>query len=98
MEFFDDSKGTNVGPRWPHLRGWAQNASWSSSVATARGQDFSPWPNPVARYARAVVLIGRDAPAFALRWTDTGVGLEDASSMPGPLHAPTSVPMQATRC
>jgi UDP-N-acetylmuramoylalanine-D-glutamate ligase len=33
-----------------------------------KGQDFAPLAAPVARYARAVVLIGRDAPLIAPRW------------------------------
>jgi UDP-N-acetylmuramoylalanine--D-glutamate ligase len=47
-----------------------------------KGQDFSPLADPVRRYARAVVLIGRDAPQIRAALADTGVMLSDAASMP----------------
>ena len=41
----------------------ARAGSWSSSsAATARARTSRRWPRRCARYARAVVLIGRDAP------------------------------------
>ncbi len=46
-----------------------------------KGQDFSPLADPVARYARAVVLIGRDAPLIRTALQDTQVELLDAGSM-----------------
>jgi UDP-N-acetylmuramoylalanine--D-glutamate ligase len=38
-----------------------------------KGQDFTPLADPVARHARAVVLIGRDAPLLRAALEDTGV-------------------------
>jgi len=46
-----------------------------------KGQDFGPLAAPVARYARAVVLIGRDAPLIRVALEGTGVALADAGSM-----------------
>ena len=46
-----------------------------------KGQDFAPLAAPVARYARAVVLIGRDAPLIRAALDGTGVTLVDAESM-----------------
>ena len=46
-----------------------------------KGQDFSPLADPVSHYARAVVLIGRDAPLIRAALQTTGVALLDASSM-----------------
>ena len=46
-----------------------------------KGQDFSLLAAPVARYARAVVLIGRDAPLIRAALQDCGVPLLDAASM-----------------
>jgi UDP-N-acetylmuramoylalanine--D-glutamate ligase len=46
-----------------------------------KGQDFSPLAAPVARYARAVVLIGRDAPLIRAALEAAGVPLLDAESM-----------------
>jgi UDP-N-acetylmuramoylalanine--D-glutamate ligase len=46
-----------------------------------KGQDFSPLAEPVRRYARAVVLIGRDAPQIRAAVQDAGVPLFDAADM-----------------
>jgi UDP-N-acetylmuramoylalanine--D-glutamate ligase len=46
-----------------------------------KGQDFGPLAEPVGRYARAVVLIGRDAPILRAALEGTGVPLLDAASM-----------------
>ncbi len=46
-----------------------------------KGQDFSPLAEPVAQYARAVVLIGRDAPQIEAALEATGVTRVHAASM-----------------
>ncbi|MFY7907007.1 MAG: UDP-N-acetylmuramoyl-L-alanine--D-glutamate ligase, partial [Burkholderiaceae bacterium] len=46
-----------------------------------KGQDFSPLSDAVAAHARAVVLIGRDAPALRAALADSGVLLLDAADM-----------------
>ena len=46
-----------------------------------KGQDFSPLAAPVSRHARAVVLIGRDAPQIRAVLAPCGVPLLDAPSM-----------------
>jgi UDP-N-acetylmuramoylalanine--D-glutamate ligase len=46
-----------------------------------KGQDFSPLADPVKRFARGVVLIGRDAPAIRQALQDTSVPLHDATDM-----------------
>jgi UDP-N-acetylmuramoylalanine--D-glutamate ligase len=46
-----------------------------------KGQDFSPLAAPLARYARAAVLIGRDAPQIRAVLEPAGVKLIDAASM-----------------
>ena len=62
VEFFDDSKGTNVGATVAALDGLgAERKVVLILGGEGKGQDFSPLAAPVARYARAVVLIGRDA-------------------------------------
>ena len=73
VEYFDDSKGTNVGATVAALTGLGRIAASSSSWVVKAGQDFSPLATPVARYARAVVLIGRDAPQIRSALSDTGV-------------------------
>jgi UDP-N-acetylmuramoylalanine--D-glutamate ligase len=46
-----------------------------------KGQDFSPLADPVSRYARAAVLIGRDGPLIRAAIESAGVPLLDAGSM-----------------
>jgi UDP-N-acetylmuramoylalanine--D-glutamate ligase len=46
-----------------------------------KGQDFSPLTAPVTRHARAVVLMGRDAPLIRAVLEDSGVPLMLAESM-----------------
>ena len=65
VEAFDDSKGTNVGATVAALLGLGADQAPAKLVVIlggdGKGQDFSPLVLPVARHARAVALIGRDA-------------------------------------
>jgi len=82
VEFFDDSKGTNVGATVAALQGLGTDRKVLLILGgDGKGQDFTPLAAPVARYARAVVLIGRDAPLIRLALEGTGVTLVDAESM-----------------
>jgi UDP-N-acetylmuramoylalanine--D-glutamate ligase len=69
VEAFDDSKGTNVGATVAALLGLGADKAPAKLVVVlggdGKGQDFSPLAAPVARHARAVALIGRDAGAIA---------------------------------
>lgn len=83
VEYFDDSKGTNVGATAAALVGLgAERRLVVILGGEGKGQDFAPLAAPVARYARAVVLIGRDAPLIRTALQDTGVALLDASTLP----------------
>ncbi len=64
VAYFDDSKGTNVGATVAALEG-LQRKVVVILGGDGKGQDFSPLKDAVARHARAVVLIGRDAPQIA---------------------------------
>jgi len=68
VEAFDDSKGTNVGATVAALVGLGADKAPARLVAIlggdGKGQDFAPLAEPVALHARAVALIGRDAPAI----------------------------------
>jgi len=68
VEFFDDSKGTNVGATVAALRGLgADKAPAKLTVilgGDGKGQDFTPLAGPLAQHARFVALIGRDAAAI----------------------------------
>lgn len=83
VEFFDDSKGTNVGATVAALTGLGADRRLVVIMGgEGKGQDFSPLAAPVARYARAVVLIGRDAPRIRAALEGHGVPLHDAATMP----------------
>ena len=60
ITFYDDSKGTNVGATVAALNGMMQSVVLIAG-GDGKGQDFSPLAAPIARQARAVVLIGQDA-------------------------------------
>jgi UDP-N-acetylmuramoylalanine--D-glutamate ligase len=82
VEFFDDSKGTNVGATVAALQGLGADRKIVLILGgEGKGQDFSPLANPITRYARAVVLIGRDAPLIRAAIEGTSVPLVDAESM-----------------
>jgi UDP-N-acetylmuramoylalanine--D-glutamate ligase len=83
VEYFDDSKGTNVGATVAALIGLgAERRIVVILGGDGKGQDFSPLAAPVSRYARAVVLIGRDAPQIRAALQDCGVALLDAETLP----------------
>ena len=82
VEYFDDSKGTNVGATVAALAGLGADRKLLVILGgDGKGQDFSPLAEPVARYARAVALIGRDGPSIRAALEGTGVPLIDAGSM-----------------
>jgi UDP-N-acetylmuramoylalanine--D-glutamate ligase len=82
VEFFDDSKGTNVGATVAALNGLgAERKVIVILGGDGKGQDFSPLAAPVARFVRAAVLIGRDAPLIKAALESTGVPMIEASTM-----------------
>jgi len=64
VEWYDDSKGTNVGATVAALCGLGKKAVLILG-GEGKGQDFAPLREPVARFAVKVLLIGRDAPLIA---------------------------------
>ncbi len=92
VTWYDDSKGTNVGATVAALNGFACPVVLIAG-GDGKGQDFTPLRAAVSR-ARAVILIGRDAPlieaalAGAARCLHAGsleeaVGLAHAQAEPG---------------
>ena len=69
LRWYDDSKGTNPGATVAALDGLAPSGCGYKVVLIAggdgKGADFAPLVPVVARAARALVLIGRDAPRLA---------------------------------
>ena len=82
VEYFDDSKGTNVGATVAALAGLgAQRKLVVILGGVGKDQDFAPLALPVSRFARAVVLMGRDAPLISAALESSGVKLHLAESM-----------------
>ncbi|TAG27172.1 MAG: UDP-N-acetylmuramoyl-L-alanine--D-glutamate ligase [Burkholderiales bacterium] len=82
VEYFDDSKGTNVGATVAALNGLgAERKIVVILGGEGKGQDFSPLAQPVSLYARAVVLIGRDASLIEQALASSGVRMQTAGSM-----------------
>jgi len=82
VDFVNDSKGTNVGATVAALLGGGEGKTVLIAGGLGKGQDFSPLAAPVAQHARAVVLIGQDAPIIAQALADTGVFIEHADTLP----------------
>jgi UDP-N-acetylmuramoylalanine--D-glutamate ligase len=83
VRWYDDSKGTNVGSTVAALAGLAQGGTKVVLIAggEGKGQDFSPLKRAVARSARALVLIGRDAPLIESAVAGADVPVLHAESM-----------------
>ncbi len=82
VEYFDDSKGTNVGATVAALTGLGLERRLVVILGgEGKAQDFAPLAPPVARHVRAVVLIGRAAAQIREALAATGVALVGADSM-----------------
>lgn len=90
VAYFDDSKGTNVGATVAAIRGLDQRVVLIAG-GDGKGQDFSPLAAPVAQSARAVFLIGRDAPAIRAALADAGVPLHDCATLEDAVQAAAKV-------
>jgi len=80
ITYYDDSKGTNVGATIAALQGLGCKAVLIAG-GDGKGQDFTPLKPVVAQHARAVVLIGRDAPLIAAALNGCGVDVLCAEDM-----------------
>jgi UDP-N-acetylmuramoylalanine--D-glutamate ligase len=82
VEYFEDSKGTNVGATVAAIQGLGVDRRLVVILGgDGKGQDFSPLSSQISRYARAVVLIGRDASLIQEACSPTSVNMQHASSM-----------------
>lgn len=88
VDYVDDSKGTNVGATVAALNGLGKAFAGEDQQilliagGDGKGQDFTPLAAPVARHVRAVLLIGRDAPAVKAALEPTGVPAFDLDDLP----------------
>jgi UDP-N-acetylmuramoylalanine--D-glutamate ligase len=83
VRWYDDSKGTNVGSTVAALAGLAHGDAKVVLIAggDGKGQDFSPLKDAVARSARSLVLIGRDAPKIEAAVAGAGVPVRRAATL-----------------
>jgi UDP-N-acetylmuramoylalanine--D-glutamate ligase len=87
VEYFDDSKGTNVGATLAAVRGLGAERHLVVILGgDGKGQDFTPLAEPLARFARAVIYIGRDAAriraAVGATLEQAHVAQHDAETLP----------------
>ena len=92
VEYIDDSKGTNVGATLAALNGLGVERPLVVILGgDGKGQDFAPLCEPIKRYARAVVLIGKDAGLIRQALSGTGVDCMDAGDMSAAVQAAAQV-------
>ena len=81
IDYYDDSKGTNVGATCAALSGLPQKIVLIAG-GDGKGQDFAPLADAVAANARAVVLIGRDAGLIETALLQTNIPMYRAIDLP----------------
>ena len=72
VDYFDDSKGTNVGATLAAIQGLHRPVAIILG-GEGKGQDFTPLRAALAQHGRAVALIGRDAKLIAEAIAGCGV-------------------------
>ena len=80
VDWIDDSKGTNVGATVAALDGLKRRVVLIAG-GDGKGQDFSPLRRPIESWARAVLLIGRDAGRIADALAGLDVAIERFDSL-----------------
>ena len=81
ITFIDDSKGTNVGATAAAIAGF-QAPIVLIAGGQGKGQDFTPLRAALHNKARAVLLIGIDAPQIRRDLAGAGVELIDCTTLP----------------
>jgi UDP-N-acetylmuramoylalanine--D-glutamate ligase len=86
VDFYDDSKGTNVGATCAAIMGMTKDDMAQKVVLIAggdgKGQDFSPLLPALQANGRAVVLIGRDAPLIEAAILSSDLPIYHARDLP----------------
>ncbi len=88
VNWYDDSKGTNVGSTLAALSGMPGDKVVLIAGGDGKGQDFSPLRDALAAHGRALVLIGRDAPLIE----------QAAQGVVPVVHAGTSMEQAVSEC
>jgi UDP-N-acetylmuramoylalanine--D-glutamate ligase len=80
VDYFDDSKGTNVGATLAALEGLGRKVVLIAG-GDGKGQDFSPLKPALERHGRALILIGRDATRIEAAVAGCGIPVSHAQDM-----------------
>lgn len=83
VQWYNDSKATNIGATLAAIEGLAQPEHKLVLIAggDGKGADFSELVDAVNQHCRAVILLGQDAQLIAQALRDTGVAIEHVSSI-----------------
>lgn len=83
VDYYDDSKGTNVGATLAAIQGMGADGRKLALIlgGDGKGQDFSPLKAALTAHGRAVALIGRDAPAIEAALANVGVPVRRCADM-----------------
>ncbi|HEY0063884.1 MAG TPA: UDP-N-acetylmuramoyl-L-alanine--D-glutamate ligase [Telluria sp.] len=96
-DYYDDSKGTNVGATVAALNGLGKAFGGDNQKIVliaggdGKGQDFDPLAEPCSRFVRAIVLIGRDAPKLRAAIEPSGVDMVDCATLPEAVQRASSL-------
>lgn len=93
VDFVNDSKGTNVGATIAALEGMSRPVVLIAG-GLGKGQDFAPLAEAIVQHAKAVVLIGRDAPAIRAALDTHEVSVSDAADLDDAVQAAMSAAAQ----
>lgn len=86
VEYIDDSKGTNVGATIAALIGLSGHTGQQANIiliagGEGKGQNFEPLLEAVARFAKSVILIGRDSTIIKKAILGSGVDIFEATTL-----------------
>ncbi len=82
VEYFDDSKGTNVGATLAAIKGLGSEHPLIVILGgEGKGQDFTPLAQPLSKHAKLVILIGRDAPIIKAALDQAEIKIINALSL-----------------
>jgi UDP-N-acetylmuramoylalanine--D-glutamate ligase len=95
IDYYDDSKGTNVGATLAAIEGLAAGGRKLVVILGGDGkqQRFEPLADAVAAHARAVVLIGRDGPRIGQALLAAAVPIVSAATLPDAVDRASALAM-----
>jgi UDP-N-acetylmuramoylalanine--D-glutamate ligase len=84
VDYYDDSKGTNVGAAVAAIEGLADRSGKIVLIAGGRdkGGAYEPLAERMRAHGRGAVLLGEAAPLIRVALGAAGVAVEDAADMP----------------